>query len=286
VTQPITHTIYKGGGVRIAGAYGAHRKAVELGLLDNLQATAGTSAGGLMAALVAGRYSMDEIGQIVTRINFPSFKDGWDPFEEFTKLGLYSGRTLQRFVESLIAPKAGKPFATFADIRDAGWLDLHVVATALNLRDYIVFSADTTPTVIVSEAIRASMSIPLFYGAYRLSQGSTYTYLDGGVVNNYPLTLFDGPAPNPQVLGFFLHNPNPAPPFNVELNAESIALNTFESMLDAQDAHVLRTPSLLNRSVVIDTQGISSTDFNITADQVTALIASGETAMANFKLLL
>lgn len=272
----ITSAVFKGGGVRVAGEFGAYKRAVEYGLMNDLQRTAGTSAGSMLAAMVALRYSVQEIGQVLATIDYPSFKDGWDPFEEFTKLGLYSGRHLQKFVESLIAAKAGKPFATFADLRKAGFLDLHVVATALNLQTYIVFCADTTPTVIVSEAIRASMSIPLFYGGYRLSQGSNYIYVDGGVVNNYPIRLFD----LEQTLGFFVYNPDKGP-VDCDMNAEDIALNIFESMLDAGDEEVLRSPELLARTIVINTP-YKSTAFNIAPADTDAMIASGDAAMKTY----
>ena len=77
-----------------------------------------------------------------------------------------------------------------------------------------VFSAEHTPNVVVADAVRASMSIPVFFTAVNIQEknpdgslvnrvihyqeeerGKVKTadirYKDGGVFDNYPLWMFD-----------------------------------------------------------------------------------------------
>ena len=52
-----------------------------------------------------------------------------------------------------------------------------------------VFSSEHTPRMCVADAVRISMSIPLFFAARRSPRGDVY--VDGGVLDNYPIKLFD-----------------------------------------------------------------------------------------------
>ena len=65
---------------------------------------------------------------------------------------------------------------------------MHLVATNLNKRSSEVYSRDTTPKMPVAEAIRRSMSIPLFFAAVREDEN---IFVDVGVLDNYPIRLFD-----------------------------------------------------------------------------------------------
>ena len=66
-----------------------------------------------------------------------------------------------------------------------------------------VFSFEHTPDVIISDAVRISMSIPVLYEPHALYAKNEeglrvpyepklgQVYIDGGVLDNYPLWLFD-----------------------------------------------------------------------------------------------
>jgi NTE family protein len=64
-----------------------------------------------------------------------------------------------------------------------------MVGTNLSTRFAEVFSYEHTPRMQIAEAVRISMSIPLFFAARRSLRGDIY--VDGGVLNNYPVKLFD-----------------------------------------------------------------------------------------------
>ena len=52
-----------------------------------------------------------------------------------------------------------------------------------------VFSIERTPEMSIVEAVRISMSIPLFFAVVRDERGDVF--VDGGVLNNFPIKLFD-----------------------------------------------------------------------------------------------
>ena len=79
--------------------------------------------------------------------------------------------------------------STFADLaKRRGSPKLHLVATNLSTRSSEIYSPETTPEMPVAEAVRRSMSIPLFFAAVREAGD---VFVDGGVLDNYPVRLFD-----------------------------------------------------------------------------------------------
>jgi NTE family protein len=195
--------------------------------------------------LVCLGYTAEETGDITYRRNFKSFEDGWDPLRLTTRYGWYKGDVF------------------------------------LNLFNVKQFSYAGTPDVIVAEAVRASLSIPLFFKAWKFTNGipDDHIYVDGGVVLNYPLTAFDTVTrpDDPKTLGFYLHDFNgckaPGPLTYDEPIAYFKAL--FEIMLEAQDINFDLDPCMKKRTVLINDFGILATDFAITKEDKDRLYDSG-----------
>ena len=75
-------------------------------------------------------------------------------------------------MNKLCATKTGSEKSTFIQLSAGGYKDLKVYATDLNKSTIQEFSNEKTPDVIVAEACRASMSIPLFFSAWKFPSGS------------------------------------------------------------------------------------------------------------------
>jgi NTE family protein len=54
-----------------------------------------------------------------------------------------------------------------------------------------IFSATHTPDVKIADAARISMSIPLFFAAIKGVNGDDHVYVDGGLLDNYAVKVFD-----------------------------------------------------------------------------------------------
>jgi NTE family protein len=278
-----TNLVFEGGGVKGIAYAGAIKVLEEQNILASIEKVAGTSAGAITAALVSLNYTSQDITSIINNLNFTLFEDGWDPVRLPFTYGLYSGDYFLRWIEDKIRAKltsAGGGQATFADLKEQGFRDLHVFATDLNIFDIREFSYEATPDVIVAEAVRASMSIPLFFKAWRFSNNvpDDHIYVDGGTVLNYPITVFDRDnIRNTSTLGFYLYDyDNKKVPASLKFD-EIIRYGKvlFETLLNAQSIDFEVNPEEEARTVKINDFGILATDFGITAAQKQALYDSG-----------
>lgn len=281
----IKNLVFKGGGVlgaAYAGAYDAFAQKVSI---DTLQRVAGSSAGAIMATLVALKYTPAEITDITNNTDFSTFLDGWNPLREFTQYGLYKGVVFEKWIEDKISIKTKRGNATFADFHNDGYLDLTLFACDLNTGGLKVFNYILTPNVIVSMAVRASMSIPDYFPMYEIP-GQDGRYIDGGTIFNYPLTWFDESCgcPNPETLGFYLTDiSGKVTPHVIERDHPLADLKAlFAAALNAQDIMFKNSPDMLKRTVLIDTLGISAIDFSITSEQKQSLFNSGVRAVSDY----
>lgn len=286
----IENLVFKGGGVLGIAYAGAIEVLEQQQILQNVTRVAGTSAGAITAALVSMRYTSAQITNIVNQTDFKSFEDGSfivDALHVVNKYGFYKGDAFLQWMKTQIKNAGMDENATFQDFADKGCRDLYVFSTDLNIKGLKEFSVHTTPTVIVAEAVRASMSIPLFFEAWTFPDKNPddHIYVDGGMIYNYPLTIFDDTLePNLKSLGLFLSNlGTPPPPSNLQTGDFKEYISTLvETMLNAQVVNFQHDPEEEQRSIVIDNLGISPTDFKLTDDQKTALYNSGKKYATEF----
>ncbi|HSW76080.1 MAG TPA: patatin-like phospholipase family protein, partial [Candidatus Saccharimonadales bacterium] len=121
-------------------------------------------------------------------------------------LGLCAGETFYNLVDMLIKKQLSKKLGreitepvTFQQLKDAGFKDMYFagVNTSTGLVEY--FSYEDTPDMIVANAVRISMSIPgiftpqpkIIKDHHGICHEGEDLYVDGGVLLNYPIKLFD-----------------------------------------------------------------------------------------------
>lgn len=287
----VKNLVFKGGGVLGIAYAGAITVLEERQLLQQVEKVAGTSAGAIVATLISLRYSAADIKSIVNSTDFKSFEDGWDPLRIATKYGLYKGNAFLSWMQKQIVGKGFKSTATFTDFKNGGCRELRVFATDLNAQNVKMFSFETTPNVIVAEAVRASMSIPMFFEAWQFSNNNpdNHIYVDGGTVYNYPITTFDNEGESEtETLGLFLDNINGVPVVN-NLQYDHViqyVKNLFDTLLNAQVIDFKNDPIDDRRSIQIDNLGLSATDFNLTNKQQQDLYNSGVSCTTKYLNLL
>lgn len=286
----VKNLVFKGGGVLGIAYAGAIEVLEQHNILQGVLRVAGTSAGAITATLVSLNYSSAQIKDIVNQTNFKSFEDGEiviDALHVMGKYGLYKGDVFLSWMKGLIAKAGLNENATFNDFKNKGCKELHVFASDLNTQRLREFSAETTPNVIVAEAVRASMSIPLFFEAWEFPNNNpdNHVYVDGGMIYNYPLTIFDtNDIQNQNTLGLFLSNLSGVQSANDLSTGHFVKYirSLVQTMLEAQVINFQHDPDEEKRSVIIDNLGISPTDFDLTDDQKQALFNSGKTYTQKF----
>ena len=283
----IKNLVFKGGGVLGIAYAGAITVLEKNGILQQIERVAGTSAGAITAALISLKYSAAEIKQVINSTDFKSFEDGWDPLRIPTKYGLYKGDAFLKWMHSIIVAKGLNTNATFLDFKNAGCHDLRVFATDLNIQNMKMFSLQTTPHVVVAEAVRASMSIPMFFEAWKFTNNNPddHIYVDGGTVYNFPITTFDSEDVNSSnTLGLFLENlsgPSVVNHLKYDHLVDYVRI-LFETVLNAQVVDFDNDPFQESRTIRVDSLGMSAINFNLTNDQKTSLYNSGVECATKF----
>lgn len=276
----IKNLAFKGGGVLGIAYAGAIKVLEDNRILPNVERVAGTSAGAITAALLSLRYDAATIYDIVKATDFKSFEDHKDYARIVTKYGLYKGDAFLEWMKDKIVKKGFSENATFTDFHNKGCRDLHVFATDLNTQSLKEFSFKTTPNTIVAEAVRASMSIPLFFEAWTFSNETpdNHLYVDGGMIYNFPITIFDNNGtPNPETMGLYLSNLSSKPVIN-SLKYDHVLdyiKIVFGTIMDAQVVNFEEDVEQKRRTAIIDNLGISATNFDLTEEQENALYQSG-----------
>jgi NTE family protein len=283
---PFQNLVFEGGGVRGAAYAGALDVLHRAGILSQVKAVAGTSAGAITAALVALGYTPAEIQDLFLYVDFNKFKDGscGGLLRLFSRYGWYCGDYFLNLMECLVEHKTGSRHTTFAELqqkKDRGFRELRVFATDLNSTKIIEYSANCTPTMEVATAVRMSMSIPLFFASIRQAGD---VHVDGGVLLNYPIDTFDGSGDHPhydRTLGMILVETASQAPSPINDLPQDL-MQLFKAILDSESVELESDPFEMHRTISINDLGISITDFSLSREQKLKLIRQGADATCSY----
>lgn len=199
--------VFEGAGIRGIAYCGVLQVLEERGILTSIKQVGGTSAGAITALLVAVGFTAQEIEAIIFSTDFQNFNDGefifFGGLHRLNKrFGWYKGEQFKKWLEQLMVKKTGNAHITFSQLSRQGYKNLAITATCLNQQKLLVLSESTYPNMKVVDAIRISMSIPLYFQAVFVDNvGKTYKkqnqqhnldiMVDGGIIGNFPIHMFD-----------------------------------------------------------------------------------------------
>jgi len=301
------HAVFAGGGVRGIAYVGALEIAEQYGY--RWASVAGTSAGAIVAALVAAGYTAQELAAIMRTIDYARFAACPDHdllyAAEVSNLllcgGLHDGAYIEEFVREKLRVKG---VATFADllVREQAQNSnlfqryrLTVIASDITRGQLVRLPQDAhryglDPNALdVARAVRMSASIPFFFVPVQLTDanGNTSCIVDGGLLSNFPLFLFEhaatlqtNPAPLP-TFGFQLMD---ASPQNTEQGTPcglALLKALVTTMLSARDK-LYSNEATCAHTIVIPTHDITSTHFELTPEQTQQLYLWGREAAVAF----
>jgi NTE family protein len=280
---------------------------------------AGTSAGAIAACLLAAGYGAAELREILGDVDYNRFADygvggRWIGGARNTLRlrGLAKGAYLKRWLSDRLAESPlGKPNPTFADLtredvpddatpehREAVRYRLRVIASDVSAGRMLVLpqdiegyqDADGTPltpsNLRVVDAVRMSMSFPFFFDPVTLRRdGQEHLIVDGGLLSNFPVWLFDGKPIHRPTFGFRLHPGKGGPgPYYAPVPKPLWELPMLKALLHAatnawDERMELAT---LVRTVTIPTFEISTLDFDLARADAERLYESGLAAATEF----
>ena len=113
--------VFEGGGVKGIAYVGALHVLKDKGILQQTERIGGTSAGAITAILVGLNYTVDEIFNILSNLNFNNFlDDSWGILKDTNRLinefGWYKGDFFRNWIGHVIKDKTGNSESTFADV--------------------------------------------------------------------------------------------------------------------------------------------------------------------------
>lgn len=200
----IKNIVFEGAGMKGLAYAGALEELENRNKLNYLEKVGGTSAGAIIALSLSLGYSPQEIQNIIYETDFNKFNRGYfgGIKRTITRFGFYKTKKVDDWLGSLVKEKTGDRNTTFKDLNENGYLNLYSVATLLDQQKQIVYSVETHPKMKIKDAVRASMSIPMYFEAMFIdNQGkphktpkecdSCHTVIDGGMVANFPIHIFD-----------------------------------------------------------------------------------------------
>lgn len=300
MTYPFENLVFEGGGVKGLAFCGALKVIEQKGVMTNVKRLAGSSAGAITAGLLASGYTSDDILQELQTKDFNEFKD--DDFGIFldvkrlmTEFGFYAGKEFHRWYGELLKKKAGHPDVTFQEVFEKFGKELVFTGTCLNLRGTHYYTRDRNPHMPVQDAVRISMSIPLFFAAVEW-QGDLL--VDGGVLNNYPIWIFDGAYPgdpngrhadpNPKTLGLKLlaeqemeETVSGQHLSNGIYNLKDFGLSLVDCLMtQIERLHI--KPGDWERTIAINTRDIKTTQFDLSEKEKMLLLQEGRKGAEKF----
>ncbi len=306
------NAVFEGGGIRGIGHAGAAGVFEEEGY--TFESVAGSSAGAIIASLIAAGYTCAELKTIMENTDYLKFRQEsfLDRLGVFGKLieilfdyGIYSASYFENWLHGLLQKK-GK--TTFGDIRrspqpgDDG-CRLHVTASDLTDRKLLVFPEDLSAfcddpdRFSIAKAVRMSMSIPLFYEPvkWKDKRGKVHYIVDGGLLSNYPMWILDDGKSDPErpVFGFkFVDGPGGEAHRDTDkMNVFSYLTSIVSTAVDSLDQRYISTSRgdfqrTVAISATVETEAgkklLSATDFDVTREESAALYQNGREAAQMF----
>ncbi|ATW26858.1 patatin-like phospholipase family protein [Candidatus Formimonas warabiya] len=311
----IKNLVFEGGGVLGIAYLGVLDFLTQCGILQKVNRVAGASAGAITACITSFNLPFEELKEIADSLDYrkipekeehPDLKNIPGPVKKewekvfgdldctyrlITDYGWYSSQYFYHWIQEQISYQFDKskklPPYTFADFKDPGihkgnrpFLDLYVIGTDISSRMSKVFSYETTPNMEVAEAVRISMSIPLFFEAIKVTDYEINRhpllniFSDGGVTRNYPINLFDAINIQEQFL-YGVNAQTLGARFRSEIKYTEITsflgfiTNLVLTFLQVQQDMYRNSPADAARSIEIYTNDISAVDFNISPNDQT-----------------
>ena len=321
---PFRNLVFEGGGVKGIAYVGAMKVLENEKIINNIKRVGGTSAGSINAVLFAAGFSNQQTLNVLKNLDFNDFKDdSWGVLRDMKRLkdeyGWYRGDFFREWIGDLLKKKTGSSNITFKALQEHTGKDLYVYASNVSTNYGEIYSPEHTPRMRVVDAVRRSMSIPLFFRAVRDDREDVF--VDGGVINNYPVKIFDrekyledgnliripkyyedenallsvkSPKSssyiyNKETLGFRLDSgkeigvfrDGQEPRHNEIDHFLDYTMQLIKTVLAVQDSQHLHDDDW-HRTVYIDTLGVGTTDFDLSDTRKMELVASGKKAAEDY----
>jgi len=254
----IYNLVFSGGGVKCISYIGLLKYFEENNILKDIKHIIATSGGGIFSLMVLLGYSFSELKELILSIDFNDLKDiSCENILKFNEnYGIDTGNKLMHLIQIMIEKKNLNKLITFKELYDKINIKFTLTGTCIEKNNIEYFNHELTPDMEIIIAIRITCSIPIIYNCVRYNN---YTYIDGGILDNYPIKFCKKEIDN--TLGFYLSvEPNQTKVHNIN----SYIIGILLSMIRIHESKIVN--KYKNNTIKINCD-FSSIDFNINKNQ-------------------
>ena len=275
---PPRRLVFSGGGIRVISYLGVLQVLQERKLLDYIREFCGVSAGSLISLMLALGYTMQVIERFCYEYDFTNIRslEPDNALELFVNFGLDDGVNLEKLIEKILFHKGFMATATFEDLYRSGRVrNIRLWAADIQNLKAVEFSYRKTPTISVIQALRASMSFPLYFIPVRHPE-TGFILCDGGVFDNYPISYLSD-SESEESLGICFE-------FG-KLPLEVHDLSSYISMLTSgyyMPSYQKLIERHKDRTIVIPCAEASALDFEMSLEDRRVLVLKGRQATEEF----
>lgn len=313
--QPVVkNLVFEGAGIKGIAYSGVIKELENRKLMDSIENIGGTSSGAITAMMLSIGYNADEIENLISQTKFQKFNDGKfffiGGFHRMNKnFGWYRTKKFNLWLENIIYQKTGNQDITFNELSEKGYKNLYITATDLTLQKLVILSKETFPNMKIKDAVRISMSIPLYFeAAFVNNKGEllqndtaydTHVMVDGGILGNFPIFMFDTyqadsigvvkRIPNPHTLGIRIDSDEQIISDKTNREIVPAKIEKFNDFMSAFYHIVIENLNRNNlssddwkRTISVSSKGISSRIKKLSADEKKLLIDSGQKSTQDF----
>ena len=287
--MPKADLVLEGGGVKGLGLVGAVLHLMREGYA--FPRVAGTSAGSIVAAFLAAGATADDLEAIMRRLDYSRVPDrgGIPGMSEGIGLARHSGAHPGNYIRDFVRDELERlGVTTFGDLQGTLVVTATDITRGVLLRlpwDYESLGLDPGEQ-LVADAVRASISIPLFFQPVPLADR---TLVDGGVLSNFPIAIFDAPRPRWPTFGVkvipdapdanaLLFPDLPLP----QLPPLRLLARVMTTAVLGHDQTYLEQPCVRRRAIPVDTSEVGIVEFGASEEKRARLVAKGEAAARDF----
>lgn len=281
--------VFEGGGVRGIAFVGALQAFEREGFQwNNL---AGTSAGAIIATLLASGYKGDEMEGLIREFDYMALMNRRGLanvplvgmlLNLWIREGMFTGDYLLDWMTDKLKKRN---IFTFSDLPPG---KLKVVVSDITHGKMLVLPDDLgylgyeSGNFPVALAVRMSASLPFFLEPVVVKKDKETIYVvDGGLLSNFPMWVFDdNPRSDYPTIGFRLYASDEGAPYTIG-NFPDYVTAMVKTMLHAHDQRYIDSQNK-RQTVMIPTHGISTAQFDLSPDDRNMLFISGQEAAEQF----
>lgn len=281
--------VFSGGGIKGFAYVGALQMLEQRGI--RFKRVAGTSAGAILAAFIAAGFNAQELEDIFDELNLKVLLDPPKicigmPFLKWVNLymrfGMYRGKSLEKWFLQKLSTKG---IYSFGDLPNGA---LKLVASDLTNGRILVLPDDLHQYGIdansfpVSRALRMSCGLPFFFEPVYLNDGQKECVIvDGGVLSNFPLWIYDNGFKIRPVIGIKLSSASDEMAPHKINNAIQLFEALFSTMKNAHDNRYIGRRHERN-IIFIPVEMYSATQFDMGDEEKQKLIDIGKERALQF----